>query len=112
MKFKSIQPRKQRKRLFTAPKHLKAKFLSAHLSKELREKYKTRSFRVRKGDTVKVMRGKFKGKIGKVERVNLKKGLVYVAGVEVMKKLGRKVLVGIRPSKLLILELFQDTRRF
>ncbi|MBS1194889.1 MAG: ribosomal protein L24p/L26e, archaeal/eukaryotic, partial [Methanomicrobia archaeon] len=47
---RSIQPRKQRKARYTAPLHIKGKFLSATLSKELREQYKRRSLRVVKGD--------------------------------------------------------------
>jgi len=50
----------------------------AHLSKDLRQKYNLRSAPIRKGDTVKVMRGSAKGmtgKIIKVERINSKGAL-------------------------------------
>ena len=60
----SGKARKQRKYVANAPLHIKKKFLSANLSKELRKKY-GRSLQIRKGDSVKVMRGKFKGKTGK-----------------------------------------------
>ena len=73
---RSSQPRKQRKYRYNAPLHIKQKFVSTHLSKNLRDKYKKRNINLRKGDSVKVMRGQFKNKSGKVEEVNLKKTLV------------------------------------
>ncbi len=48
-------PRKQRKYLANAPLHIKRKFLSANLSKELRKKHGKRSIPIRKGDTVRIM---------------------------------------------------------
>ena len=57
----SSSPRKKRKYQAQAPLHIKRLFLSAHLVKALREKYKIRSVVLRKGDTVKVMRGEFSG---------------------------------------------------
>ena len=62
----SKQPRKQRKYRHNAPLHIKSKMMGSHLSKELRKKYGTRSVRIRKGDEVKIMIGKFKGKTGKI----------------------------------------------
>ena len=62
----SVQPRKQRKYRYEAPLHVRHKFLSAHLSKELRKKYSKRSLPLRVGDEVLVMRGFFKKKKAKV----------------------------------------------
>jgi len=72
MKIKTLQPRKQRKFLYTAPLHLRRKLLAGHLSKELKQRYKIRSFPLRKGDEVEIMRGKFKKKHGKITRVDYK----------------------------------------
>jgi large subunit ribosomal protein L24 len=66
------QPRKQRKMRYTAPLHLRQKYMGAPLSKELREKYGRRTARVIVGDTVKVMRGDHAGTTCKVEAVSLK----------------------------------------
>ncbi len=68
----SKQPRKQRKYRANAPIHLRHKLVSANLSKELRAKHGRRSFPLRTGDSVKIMRGEFKGKTGKIESINLK----------------------------------------
>jgi len=63
----SKQPRKQRKYRANAPLHIKRKFMSANLAKELRKRYGNRSFPLKKGDSIKIMRGEFKGKTGKIE---------------------------------------------
>ena len=57
----SKQPRKQRKYVYHAPLHIRHKLLSAHLPKELREKYNRRSFPVRKGDEIEIMKVKITG---------------------------------------------------
>ncbi len=98
----SSKPGKQRKYLYNAPLHLRNALLKSHLTKELRQKLKKRSLRIRKGDTVKVMRGQFKGKTGTVDRVTPKKQKVYVTGIELAKRDGSKTLYPLHPSKLLI----------
>jgi large subunit ribosomal protein L26e len=52
--------------------------MSCHVNKELKTKYDIRSVPVRKGDTVKVMRGIFKGREGKVSTVYRKKWAIHV----------------------------------
>ncbi|MEM5820762.1 MAG: 50S ribosomal protein L24 [Candidatus Aenigmatarchaeota archaeon] len=102
---KSKKPRKQRKFLYNAPLHLRRKMLAAHLSKELREQLKRRSLPVRSGDEVKVMRGKFRGKVGKVVKVDYKKYRIYVEGCTVKTARGEEKLVPIHPSKVMIVKL-------
>lgn len=106
----SEQPKKQRLFRFNAPAHIKGKFLSSHLSKELRTKYGSRSARVRVGDKVKVMVGQFKGNVGNVERVDVKSSSVYITKVEQVKKDGSKTLYPINASNLQILELKLDDK--
>lgn len=108
----SKNPKKQRKFLFNAPLHLRSKLVVSHLSPELRKKYNTRGLRVRTGDKVKVMRGQFKSKTGKIERVNTKKCKVYITGIELIKKDGGKALYPVHASNLLITELnLSDKKR-
>jgi len=108
----SKQKRKQRKYLANASLHLRHKFLASNLSKELRKKHSRRNFPLRKGDKVKVMRGKFKGKEGKINNVNLKKIKVSIEGIQIQKKDGTKINVYFHPSKLQILELnLEDKER-
>lgn len=107
----SEQPRKQRRKLFNAPKHVMVKIISAHLTDELREKYKRRSFPIRKGDTVKIIRGDFKGFSGAVLRVDRGSMRIYVEGVTREKADGSKVLIPIHPSKVVITKLNLDDKR-
>ena len=101
----STQPRKQRKYRANAPLHLKANFVHVHLSPQLREKYSKRNVQIHTGDKVKIMKGQFKKQEGKVERVDLKRELVYVTGMENIKIDGNKVLAPLTPSNLMIIEL-------
>ena len=107
---KNRKPRKQRKYRHNAPLHIKQKFVRVHLSKELRKKYGKRSIGLRKGDKVKVMKGQFKKHTDKVDVVDLKRGKVYVVGIEVAKKDGTKTTHPIEPSNLMITELIIDDK--
>lgn len=106
----SRQTRKQRKYRINAPLHIKHKFMSAGLDKELRKKYSRRSFPVRKGDTVKIMVGKFKKKIGKISTVNLKRLRIAIEGIQRQKKDGTKINVWFNPSNVQITELNLDDK--
>lgn len=101
----SKRPSKQRKYAYNAPLHVQHSFLGAHLSPELRKKYTFRSLALRKGDKVKILRGQYKKKTGKVTRVLMKAQKVYIEGIETLKKDGSKVLVPVHPSNLMITEL-------
>ncbi len=108
---KSKKPGKQRKYRFNAPLHLRQKFVSVHLSKELRTKYKKRNLVVKKGDIVIILRGQYRKKTGKVARVDIKKSKVFIEGIESVKKDGTKTLYPFTPSNLLITELNLDKKR-
>jgi len=108
---KSTQVKKQRKYRRNAPLHIKQKFMHVHLSPELRKKHHTRSTQLRTGDKVKVLRGTFKKKEGKVERINLKKERVFITGIEKIKKEGTKLLISFRPSNLMITLLDLENKK-
>lgn len=107
----SVQPRKQRKFRVNAPLHAARKFMRARLAKELKQKYGKRNFPVRKGDTIKIVSGEYKGRLLKIDRVSLKYRLVYPENLFLTKKDGNKVQVGIQPSNLLIMNLNLDDKR-
>ncbi|MBU1850222.1 MAG: 50S ribosomal protein L24 [Nanoarchaeota archaeon] len=108
---KSKQPRKQRKYRYNAPLHIRGKFMNVHLSSELKKKYDKRNVRVRVGDKVKILRGKYKGREEKVERVDLKKEMDFLSKIDLTKKDGTKIIPGINPSNLLITELNTDDKK-
>ena len=108
----SKQPRKQRKYLAKAPLHLRNKFVSVNLTKELRKKYGKRNIPLRKGDKVKVTKGKFKGKQEKVMRINRKNLKVYLENIQVKKQDGSKANIPLRTANLQIIELnLEDKKR-
>lgn len=107
----STQTRKQRKYRYNAPLHARHKFLSSHLSKELRARYKTRSLPLRKGDFILIARGGMKHMRGKVESVDTKSSRVSIEGIKVKKTDGSEVPKLFRASRLTIVELNLDDKR-
>tara|TARA_Y100000310_G_C20680337_1_gene815556 strand:- start:2700 stop:3143 length:444 start_codon:yes stop_codon:yes gene_type:complete len=107
----SKQPRKQKKFRINAPLHIKQKFVKAHLSKEMRKKYGRRALAVRKGDTVKIVRGQFKGKIGKIDKVNLKNCRVNMTDITIAKKDGTKAFFPLHPSNLILTEIILEDKQ-
>lgn len=57
------------------------------------------------------MRGKFKGRTGKVARINYKKYRVYVEGITRKRTVGTEAQVSLHPSKLKITNLNLDDKR-
>lgn len=107
----SSQPRKQRKYVAKAPLHIKNKLVSANLSEDLRKKHNMRNITLRKGDSVLIMRGKFRGKKGKVTQVLLKTSKIIIDGIQIKKKDGSKVDVKMEPSNLQIQELNMEDKK-
>jgi large subunit ribosomal protein L24 len=103
-------PRKQRKQLFNAPAHLRHKLMSAPLSAELVASRGAKTLPVRKGDTVRVMRGDHKGFEGKISRVDLKNYRVYVEGLTREKVDGTAIFLPVHPSKVMIRNLSLDDK--
>lgn len=101
----STQPRKERRALYNAPVHEKRARIASHLDEPLLLKYNTRSLTLRKGDTVRIMRGEFAGISGKVLEVNTRTGKVTVDGVTVAKAKATQVARSLDPSNLVITKL-------
>merc|ERR1711869_86610 len=81
MKFSanvSSSRRKSRKAHFTAPSSVRRKIMSAHLNKELSQKYHVKSMPIRKDDEVIVVRGINRGREGKVIQVYRKKYVIHI----------------------------------
>lgn len=98
------------RQIFTAANHLRSKHLGSTLSKELREKYGRRSARVVEGDSVRVMRGEFKGIDGKVTRVSPEKKGVAIEGIKREKLKGGNVDIYIHSSNVMITGLNLDDK--
>ena len=104
------KPAKQRKMLFQAPAHIRHKLFAASLSAELRATHGAKTFPVRSGDTVRIMRGDHKGFEGKITRVDTKKFRIYVEGLTREKVDGTTVFAPIHPSKVVITHLNLDDK--
>jgi large subunit ribosomal protein L24 len=91
--------------LYKASKHLLSKQLGSHLAKDLKEKHNCKSMRVIEGDSVKVLRGEFKGIEGKVTKVSTEKRGIAIEGIKREKLKGGNVDIYIHPSNVVITSL-------
>src|SRR3989337_3460279 len=96
------KPGKQRKLLYNAPAHLRHKLMAAPLSSELIASKGAKALPVRKGDTVRIMRGDHKGFEGKISRVDLKRYSIFIEGLKRAKVDGTNIFVSVHPSKVTI----------
>lgn len=102
-----MKPDIERKKRYTAPLHKKRKFLNVNVSKELRinKGIKSRALLVKKGDKVKIMRGKGSGKTANVASVDYNKTKVYLEGMTNRNKRGMENLIPFEPSNLQLIEI-------
>jgi large subunit ribosomal protein L24 len=101
-----MKPTKMRNQMiYRASQATKSKQVSSPLSKDLKNKYSKNSVRVVEGDTVKIVRGEFKGVDGKKEKTKGDKFDVYihssnviVTGLNTSDKWRMAKLEGKKPS--------------
>jgi len=107
----SRQTRKQRKYRANAGFQVRHKMMSSNLAEELRKRYSRRSVPIRMGDKVRVMAGEFRGKVGKISLISIRKMKVAIEGIQFTKKDGTKVNSFFHPSNLQIQELNTDDKK-
>ena len=93
------------RQIYRAVNNVRNKQIGAALSKQLRQKYQRRSIRIVKGDTVKILRGEYKGIDGKVTKISLEKNSIAVEGVQREKLKGGKIDLYIHSSNTVITSL-------
>ncbi|HEY7367655.1 MAG TPA: 50S ribosomal protein L24 [Nitrosopumilaceae archaeon] len=104
-----MKPTKIRnQQIYQAPFGVRSKQVAGSLSKELRKKYGKRSMRIIADDTVRIIRGEYKGIDGKVKKVSTEKNGVAIEGITKEKLKGEKVDVYISSSNILITALNTD----
>ena len=103
----STKARKQRKARANAPLHKRKRMVSAHLDSALMKEYNVRSVAVRKGDTVRVIRGDkdFKASEAKVADVDLKSLKLIIENVTHPKADGTQKPKPVDPSNVLLTKL-------
>ncbi len=88
----------------------KSNNICSNLSNNLKKEYNRKSLRIVKGDSVKIMRGEYKGVEGKVEKLNTVKGRLSIEGVQREKIKGGQVKVQIHASNVRIMSLHLDDK--
>jgi large subunit ribosomal protein L24 len=104
------RPSKQRKAIFQAEAQALRRLLAAPLSEELRKTQGRRSYPVKKGDTVKIVRGDFAGIEGKVNDVDTRRQRLFVEGVSRETTSGTSTNVSVHSSKVVITKLNLDDK--
>jgi large subunit ribosomal protein L24 len=97
-------------KLIHIPKHQRDKMIGSTLADNLRQQYGRRSVRVIKGDSIRVMRGEYRGVEGKVEKVNTENGTLQIEGVQHEKIRGGQVKVPIHASNVMVTSLKMDDK--
>jgi large subunit ribosomal protein L24 len=97
-------------KLMQMSKHRRDASIAAHLDDNLKRQYSLRSYRVIKGDTVRIMRGEYSGIEGKVESVNTIRGTLAIEGIQREKVKGGNVKVKIHSSNVLISNFNMDDK--
>ena len=87
-----------------------SKQICATLSKDLRKKYPRRSARIMIDDTVKVIRGEYKGLTGKVAKISTESNSIAIEGNKKEKLKGEKVDVYIHSTNMTITALNTDDK--
>ena len=103
--------RTQRKLQLTAPSSIRRRLMSCHLNKSLRDQYKIRCLPIKRGDEVKILKGKSKGKSGKVVQVYRKRNVIFVDKVNREKQNGQSVFLPIRPCHCIVEKLLINKDR-
>jgi large subunit ribosomal protein L24 len=96
--------------IYQATFQTRSKQLGSALSKDLQKKYGKRSVRVNEGDSIKIVRGEFKGVDGKIAKVSPQKNSVTIEGIKKEKTKGDKFDVYIHTSNLLVTSLNSENR--
>jgi len=104
------RPSKQRKALYESRGQKVRKLMSASLSKDLRGSQGRRLYQVRKGDTVKILRGDFAGVEGKVTEIDSRAQRLFVEGVTRETTSGTQSNVSVHCSKVVITKLNLDDK--
>lgn len=109
----SKKPSKSRKEQYTLPKHKASKNVKGHLSEKLRKEIGKRAISLRKGDTVKIVRGGFAGKEAKITRIERSGKKLYLEKIVKKKSNGQEWQVPIDASKVIVVDFEKtDGKRF
>ena len=95
-----MRRRTDRRNYYNAPLHIRRNNMHVHISKELKDKKRTRL--VKKGDHVRVMVGEYKGKTAEVVSVDYIKRKVFLSGISKRNTRGVEHPIPFDPSNLML----------
>ena len=106
-----MKPTKMRNRqTYRAMNQVVNKQICAPISKDLRKKYSRRSARIMLDDTVKVIRGEYKGITGKVSKISTDSNSIAIEGNKKEKLKGDKIDIYIHTTNVIITTLNTDDK--
>ena len=114
MKFNQFVPsqaHKVRKAFFNAKKDEKHIAMSAPLSKELQQTHGIKRLPIRRDDEVKIVRGKYPDRTGRVTAVCLRTMRIHIDQLNVENRPNGPVAIPVHPSNVVITKLKLDNYR-
>jgi ribosomal protein uL24 len=104
-RYSAHSPRRQRRALYTADTFERRRRMAVLLSRELRGRFHQRSVPIRKGDTVRVLDGSFKGREERVAKVDRRAYSITLDTVTLKTADEKMKPLGLRPGHLVITRL-------
>ena len=95
---------------YRASNQVISKQIAAPITKELRKKYSRRNARIMIDDTVKVIRGEYKGITGKVSKISTENNSIAIEGNKKEKLKGDKIDIYIHTTNVIITALNTDDK--
>ena len=95
---------------YRASNQVISKQIAAPITKELRKKYSRRNARIMLDDTVKVIRGEYKGITGKVSKISTESNSIAIEGNKKEKLKGDKIDIYIHTTNVIITALNTDDK--
>ncbi len=106
-----MKPTKMRNQMIYRASHVtRSKQVSSPLSKELKKKFSKKSVRVIEGDSIKIIRGEFKGVDVKISKISVQKSSLAIEGVKKEKTKGEKFDVFVHSSNVIVTGLNSDDK--
>ena len=106
-----MKPTKMRNRqTYRVTNQVISKQICAPISKDLRKKYSRRSARIMIDDTVKVIRGEYKGITGKITKISTDSNSIAIEGNKKEKLKGDKIDIYIHVTNVIITALNTDDK--
>ena len=106
-----MKPTKVRnQQTYRATNQVASKQICAPISKDLRKKYSRRSARIMLEDTIRVIRGEYKGITGKVSKISTESNSIAIEGNKKEKLKGDKIDIYIHVTNVIITALNTDDK--